>query len=474
MTLLIARIDELRVWMAVDLVITGGNISTRQREYALKIVPSEDSRSLAGFAGDAHHGTRLINSAAALPSGQEAISFLLKGHCEYPSVEFAYAYLTDGNPCLIRIAQGRVEELPAFHLGVSDAFEHFQRIRHDAEIDYAPEAVKTFVTGSRSAESVPDLLSITIRSMLRLFAERSERDVGGWVTPYYLSREGAFLCGYGYAVSDPVLTRLGPGSILAHGSAEAGGFGLSFTELGVLQGVIVYWLQLPGGIVFRKVANGYEATNYEGRPAEFMERASAGVGQRVEVLFSDQPIGPPQSITIMRDDKGVPSMAIAKHGRSFSFSVLNVASPFRSFGEVRLGDHREIPGKDLFSDYLRITISDDSSTATVDLRADGRPVTEVVLDARNLDLATALLGEARAMLRSAVPPAPQQDAHTRELMVLDPTWRTQRPEHPTLNGIELRLRHPGFGWLTFLIPWHEAKSLGEWLIKNSIPPPTNV
>ena len=154
MTLLIARIDESRVWMAVDSVITGGNISTRQREYALKIVPSEDSRSLAGFAGDAHHGTRLINSAAALPSGQEAISFLLKGHCEYPSVEFAYAYLTDGNPCLIRIAQGRVEELPAFHLGVSDAFEHFQRIRHDAEIDYAPEAVKTFVTGSRSAESV--------------------------------------------------------------------------------------------------------------------------------------------------------------------------------------------------------------------------------------------------------------------------------------------------------------------------------
>src|SRR6266571_4959534 len=88
--------------------------------------------------------------------------------------------------------------------------------------------------------------------MLRLFAERSERAVGGWVTPYYLTREGAFLCGYGYAVSGPVLTRIGPGSTVPHGTAEAGDFELSLTELGVLRGVIVYWLQRPEGAMFLK------------------------------------------------------------------------------------------------------------------------------------------------------------------------------------------------------------------------------
>jgi hypothetical protein len=62
-------------------------------------------------------------------------------------------------------------------------------------------------------------------------------------------------------------------------------------------------------------------------------------------------------------------------------------------------------------------------------------------------------------------------ALTRELMVVDPGWRTEPPIHPTLNGVTLRLRHPGFGWLTFLLPWHEAKKLGEWLIKYSEPGP---
>src|SRR5690348_13313443 len=102
------------------------------------------------------------------------------------------------------------------------------------------------------------------------------------------------------------------------------------------------------------------------------------------------------------------------------------------------------------------------------IRTDGQPATQVALNARGLDLAIALLGEARAVLKDPVPPAPQQDGNTRELMVLDPRWQTQLPVHPTLNGITLRVRHPGLGWLTFLLPWHEAKSLGEWL-KNSTP-----
>jgi hypothetical protein len=51
----------------------------------------------------------------------------------------------------------------------------------------------------------------------------------------------------------------------------------------------------------------------------------------------------------------------------------------------------------------------------------------------------------------------------REVMVLDPAWRTEPPVHPSLNGITLRLRHPGFGWLTFLPPWHEVENLGKWL-----------
>jgi hypothetical protein len=59
----------------------------------------------------------------------------------------------------------------------------------------------------------------------------------------------------------------------------------------------------------------------------------------------------------------------------------------------------------------------------------------------------------------------------RDVMVLDPAWRTEPPVHPSLSGITLRLRHPGFGWLTFLLPWHEVKKLGEWL--NAVNPPAS-
>ena len=305
--------------------------------------------------------------------------------------------------------------------------------------------------------------------MLRLFAERTEKDVGGWVTPYHLTRDGAFLCSYGYAVSDPILSKIGPGSIIPHGTVEAGGFGLSLTELGVLQGVVVYWLQRPGGTVFLKAANGYEARDFEGTPADFVEKASQGVGQRVDVFFGEQSHGPPDSITIMRDENGVPSMAIAKHGRSFSSSVLNVARPFRSDGVVKFSDHSKASGTMFATNPLRIELSDDKSTATVGLMVEGQPTAKVVMNARDLDLAIALLAEARAVLRDPVPPEPPHDPGTREVMVLDPAWRVHKPLHPTLNGLELRLRHPGFGWLTFVIPWHEAKSLGECLSKNSTP-----
>jgi hypothetical protein len=116
--------------------------------------------------------------------------------------------------------------------------------------------------------------------MLQVFAERSERDVGGWVTPYLLTKEHAFLCGYAYSVSDPILTKIGPGSIVPHGTSEAGGFGLSVTEVGDCEGVIVYWLQQPGGTVFITGEQGYTTHHFEGRPSEFITRASTAVGRK--------------------------------------------------------------------------------------------------------------------------------------------------------------------------------------------------
>jgi hypothetical protein len=194
----------------------------------------------------------------------------------------------------------------------------------------------------------------------------------------------------------------------------------------------VYWLQQPGGTVFLKGANGYEPRKFEGTPAEFVAKASESVGQRVDLFFGEQPLhGTPESITIMRDENDIPSIAIAKHGRSFSLSALNVARPFRSNEVVKFSDPSGASGSVFAANHLEVTVSDDKSTATVGLMVEGQPTVKVVMNARDLDLAIAVLGEARAALRDAVPPEPRKDKGTREVMVLDPAWRTQMPTHPS-------------------------------------------
>jgi hypothetical protein len=301
-----------------------------------------------------------------------------------------------------------------------------------------------------------------------MFAERRERDVGGWPVGYHLTTEGAFLCGYAYSVSDPILAQVGPGSIVPHGTAEAGGFGLSVTELGKGDGMIVYWHQQPGGSVYIRTADGYEVLKFEGTPSVFKQRASTAVGQPVELMFSDQPAGPPASVTIMRDERGVPSMALVRHGDAISFSVLNVGTKFRTRAAVSLkGTEQDKPGVALATDHVAVTLDASKSAATIDLLTGGKPATRIELQARELDAVLAVLGEARATMRDGVPFNTPEQRNARELVVLNPTWRADPQLHPSLSGIFLRLRHPGFGWLTFLLPHHEAQSLGSWLVKNA-------
>jgi hypothetical protein len=207
-----------------------------------------------------------------------------------------------------------------------------------------------------------------------------------------------------------------------------------------------------------------------GRRSEFIERASTATGKKIELWFSERPAGYPQSITVPRDESGIPSAAIANHGDNFSFSVLNVANSFRAHGAINLapGDARHLPVGHLATENLTVTLCQDKGTAKIGLSFEGKPASELTLTPRDLDLIIGVLGEARAIMSKPVSFEPSKDRR-RELMVLNPAWRTEPPIHPTLNGITLRLRHPGLGWLTFLLPWNEVKSLGEWLVKASTP-----
>ena len=56
---------------------------------------------------------------------------------------------------------------------------------------------------------------------------------------------------------------------------------------------------------------------------------------------------------------------------------------------------------------------------------------------------------------------------SRELLVIDPKWRTERSPHADIDGVVMRLRHIGLGWVSFLLPRNEGSALGKWLSDNS-------
>ena len=150
------------------------------------------------------------------------------------------------------------------HLGVESAFEQLHTIRHRDEIDPIPKAIGTFIMGTRSSDKLPEALHHSITAMLRLFSERSERDVCSAAIPYLLGPNGAYLCGYGYSVSDPITPDLARGDLIPHGTAPAGGFGLSFTVFDHERGILVYWLQRPGGSIYPRRETGFEVIDVDG------------------------------------------------------------------------------------------------------------------------------------------------------------------------------------------------------------------
>jgi ATP-dependent protease HslVU (ClpYQ) peptidase subunit len=77
MTLLVGGISGASVWMVADTSITGGTIQLRERENQIKIVPSDVGRALIGFAGDRHHGARLMEQARLQPAGTLTVQALL-------------------------------------------------------------------------------------------------------------------------------------------------------------------------------------------------------------------------------------------------------------------------------------------------------------------------------------------------------------------------------------------------------------
>jgi hypothetical protein len=463
LTLLLAGLESEVIWMIADTFVTGGPLDTRAYEHQIKIVPSLDGKALIGFAGEQHNGERAIERARLMPAGTAAVSDLLQVATQYP-VDFAYGYRDQtGCPHLVKISRGAAEEVVTLNIGVADAFNQLQTIRHRIEIDPVPLAISTFMMSGKSDFRPPAAVGKSIRAMLLLFYERPNRDVGGAAIPYILGSSGAFLCGYVYSVSDPITDKLARGELIPHGTSDKGGFGLSVTDWENEKAIILYWLQKPGGLIFLRNANGYGVLRIDGTPSSFRQQALGLLGAPVDIWFGDAPptTGKPDSLSVIRDENGKSVIVLAKYGRDIQFSALDASADFRT-KTVTI----DMTGDEDFSCSLADAfLANDGDSVTIRFQPDVK-TNEISCSASQLDDLIAMLGAARARMTNQVSFDPLP-LGKREVIVINPTWRSDHSFHASLDGLLLRLRHLGLGWVSFLLPHHEAIALADWLSTNA-------
>jgi hypothetical protein len=445
--------------MVSDSAVTDLRASLRDRVNLPKIMPIKNC-SLVAFAGEVEQGQEAFKNILKINPGSDALNALVTQNQNHPTVDFAYAYIEDATPRLFKISQGRADRVDALFLGKQSAFESFQKIRHDPAIVHAPNALHTFLSGD-----IPNSISEAVISMLRLFVSTGEREVGGWVLPYRLTLAGAELCTYAFSVSDPIVDKLKSGDIISHGTAEAGGFGVSVNEFREKDGFYIYWLQKLGGQLWMYSAGNYEMTEIQGAPSSFKKTVKEEFSRDVDIWFSENKNDASTFISSIQDQQGHPRLAMAKLGSNVSFSwIQNSTESFKATASISNEKDVELSPHGLF----KATLSNDNKSAVIRFSESNNTARDITVDAVQLDEIIKHLGIVRASLEPQV--SMEIPSGTQLPAALDPIWRARWQFHPGVQGCLLVFRHTGHGWISFLLPTHEANKLGEWLIsaaKNS-------
>ncbi|MBB3122460.1 hypothetical protein [Pseudoduganella violacea] len=473
MTLLVAGACEGGAWMVADTAITGETMPTRSREYRIKIEPIQES-ALIGFANVPSVATQTIRSAATKPQGMQTVEFLLQEHRKGQHADFIYAYLQDNVSHLYCIKDGKATKSAVAFIGSHDAFSAFQEIKHARTLNPAPDAMHIFLAGHAGTspspnEQKPQLytdVTAAILAMENLFSKSSERGVGGTAIPYIVTGTGTFLYNYGYSVTDPGINKLKPGSLVMHGTPQFGGYGVSVTELRERDGIVIYWLQRPGGIVWLKSNDWYEPHHFSGSPSQFKAAVSTTLGREVDLWFGDEEQGAPESLRLLHDHVGRPRLIMAESRRSLSFSWMqgseddfSISSEALKIGDAAMSSEQDEPNAQISAKCV-----DDGVIATLTL-TDGSTTGSVQLSASELDNLIRHLARIRSEMTPEVPIELEKGKAINA--VTDPVWRTRPMLHPSMPGELLLLRHRGLGWLGFVLPPHEVAALGAYLVKSS-------
>ena len=423
---------------------------------------------MVAFAGDPVYAAAAIRAASGLEKGSGVLDFLVAEHVRCSRcVDYLYAYVDQGVPKLFRISGGVASQLTNAYIGKPESFRRFQEIRNALELDPMPSTIYTLLGGvsinpnlrGTSEAAYANPLQRAILAMQALFYETSDREVGGTVLPFVLDEGGAKLYSYGYSVTDKIADKLGFGALIPTGTAPGGGYGLSVTELKERDGFVFYWLQRPGGEIWVRNDDWYESLKFDGSPATFKAKVKESIGRDIDLWFGEVRKSQPDIVRMIPDKSGIPALAVAQSGRALSFSSIAGNASFAAFAKFSLSDglsDEEDEGRSLSS--LKLATDDKKSRLVIkfdDVSLEGG---ELSLDAEQVDELISCLSKIRAEI---APPISSEIIQGTALdAIYDPRWETTAIHE---SNRLLVFRHPGLGWVSFVMPQEEAAHLGACL-----------
>jgi hypothetical protein len=112
---------------------------------------------------------------------------------------------------------------------------------------------------------------------------------------------------------------------------------------------------------------------------------------------------------------------------------------------------------------LAVFPTDDEETLVIQLERDDEVLGEVVLDGAAAEDHIEHVSRVRSQLGDEVPE--KLDPGSRLELLVGPNVAVQQTE----NGVALAIRHPGLGWLGFLLSADQARGLAEALLDSVAP-----
>lgn len=474
MTLLVAAIEDGRVWMVSDTAVTSQTADHRHRQESIKIFPFGNS-SLIGFADDMQAANEVILKATATSPGEETLQLLLQENRYFlgegiRNVDFAYAVMASGVPRLFKIADGIIQEVKALYLGSHPAFEKFQRIRHEGVWDYPPNSYLTFLCGGAARDPFPESIDHVIRAMGSLFVSSSDRTVGGIAVPYVLSPHGVEFVSYAVNVTDCIADQLQTGNPIPFDTPEGRGFSMSVTELAEHGGVAVYWLQKHGGAVFVRNPGNYDRFEIAGDPEDFRHECHTRFGKEAPTWFGSGESQPIKAIGSQPDQADRFNFWTSSPKSSFSLDWIPEGEPYAGnvLMEYRTPDSsNEIAIDPSTCRIVSAKLSDDARLARIDIVI-GQETSSIEVDAKHLDRLIAELGRVRATMLEAVEGG-FLGPHKKERAIARPAFHAEEANLPGLSGVALALRHPGLGWISFVLRTDQVLALAKFLANTQTP-----